>query len=156
MVIWLEYIFKPPFVDYLELSCSYILVNGLSENFYIPKFVTTKSKFSFFRKKLHNLALQLKTFFQILHVKGIGFKVYYYKKTTSLYFNLGYNHICKYCLAGFAAVKVRKQYLLIFTTIRSIMFYINEIKNLRFPDPYRGKGIRFRFQEMKFKPGKQR
>ena len=97
-----------------------------------------------------------KVFFQILHVKGIGFKVYYYWNTKSLYFNLGYNHICKYCLENIAEVKVRKQYLLLFTKIISLIFYVNEIKNLRFPDPYRGKGIRFRFQEMKFKPGKQR
>ena len=99
---------------------------------------------------------KLKTFFQILHVKGIGFKVYYYRKTTSLYLNLGYNHICKYCLERIGSVKVRKQYLLLFTPLSSIMFFVNEIKNLRKPDPYRGKGIRFRFQEITFKPGKQR
>jgi len=156
MALWITYIFRPSFVDYLELTSSYLVISGLSTSFFIPKFVQFKSQVAFFRKKLQNLRDKLKTFFQILHVKGIGFKVYYYRKTTSLYLNLGYNHICKYCLESVGSVKVRKQYLLLFTPLSSIMFFVNEIKNLRKPDPYRGKGIRFRFQEIKFKPGKQR
>jgi ribosomal protein L6P/L9E len=156
MVVWISYSFKPIFVDFLELSHNYIIIDGLGDNFFVPKFVVNKSHFSTIRRRLRNLSDKLKTYFQILHVKGIGFKVYYYWKTKSLYFNLGYNHICKYCLEYIAEVKVRKQYLILFTKIISLIFYVNEIKNLRFPDPYRGKGIRFRFQEIKFKPGKQR
>lgn len=156
MVIWLDYIFKPIFVDYLEIPSHYLVVDGLGDCFFIPKFVTSRSDISSIKKKLKKLSDKLKTFFQILHVKGIGFKVYYYFKTHSLYFNLGYNHICKYNLSGVSDVKVRKQYLLLFAQTVSLIFFINEIRNLRYPDPYRGKGIRFRFQEIKFKPGKQR
>lgn len=96
-------------------------------------------------------------YYSILHVKGIGFKVFYFSRLHALYFSLGYNHIVKYRLSRDIAVKVRKQYLLFFSQSKdSIGRSVYQIRHLRFPDPYRGKGIRFRFQIMNFKPGKQR
>lgn len=96
-------------------------------------------------------------YYSILHVKGIGFKVFYFARLHSLYFSLGYNHIVKYRLPLDINVKVRKQYLLFFSYNRSLLgSSVYQIQHLRFPDPYRGKGIRFRFQIMVFKPGKQR
>lgn len=156
MLTWIKYIFRPIFVEYLETCAYYLIVDGLGSGFSVSKFVTSRSRISAISKKLSDLNNKLKIFFQILHVKGIGFKVYYYRVTHSLYFNLGYNHVCKYLLNLTISVKVRKQYLLLFVKLFSPMYFINEIRNLRFPDPYRGKGIRFRFQEIKFKPGKQR
>jgi len=96
-------------------------------------------------------------FYTILHVKGIGFKVFYFARLHSLYFSLGYNHVVKYKLPREVVVKVRKQYLLFFSCNKySLGNSIYQIQHLRFPDPYRGKGIRFRFQVIVFKPGKQR
>lgn len=96
-------------------------------------------------------------YYTILHVKGIGFKVFYFAKRHSLYFSLGYNHLVRYGLSPEVSVKVRKQYLLFFSRNKALLgTSIYQIQHLRFPDPYRGKGIRFRFQIMAFKPGKQR
>lgn len=96
-------------------------------------------------------------YYSVLHVKGIGFKVFYFSRLHTLYFSLGYNHIVKYKLSKNIFVKVRKQYLLFFSCDKcSLGNSIYQIRHLRFPDPYRGKGIRFRFQIMNFKPGKQR
>jgi large subunit ribosomal protein L6 len=152
------YIFKPNFVDFLELSSTYVVINGESCVFSISKFFFTKSLVSAAKTALYKIKQNLKTSFQVLYAKGIGFKVYYYNKDHSLYLNLGYNHLCRYKLTKFMAVKVRKQYILLYS-LNGLVDVISpsyEIRALRFPDPYRGKGIRFRSQEIKFKPGKQR
>jgi len=95
--------------------------------------------------------------FVVLHVKGIGFKVYYNKHNHALYLLLGYNHITKFLLPSSIIIKVRKQYILMFSyDSSSLGKYVSLLCSLRTPDPYRGKGIRYRYQIIKFKPGKQR
>jgi large subunit ribosomal protein L6 len=96
-------------------------------------------------------------YFCVLHVKGIGFKVFYSFLRRALYFFLGYNHVTKYQLLPLVTIKPLKNHLLIFT-FRNDLFgsSVYHIRHLRFPDPYRGKGIRYRYQIMHFKPGKQR
>jgi large subunit ribosomal protein L6 len=156
-MIFSGYIFKPPYIEFMELPTSYLVITGLSEAIKVPKFLPHKSAVSRVRSELNKLSQIVKTAFQILHVKGIGFKVYYYRKQHSLYFNLGYNHLCKYKLDRLTYVKVRKQYTLVYSRIFSkFNLSVYEIRHLRYPDPYRGKGIRFRFQHIIFKPGKQR
>lgn len=151
------YIFKPIFVEFLDLGYSYAIISGKSKPFQIPKFVCTKTEVSLFKSKLSEVVNFVRTIYQILHVKGIGFKVYYHKLAHSIYFNLGYNHLCKYNLTSALSVKVRKQYLLLYSIIKpELSVSVYQIRALRYPDPYRGKGIRFRFQHLKFKPGKQR
>lgn len=95
--------------------------------------------------------------FCVLHAKGIGFKVYLSTLRHALYFFLGYNHITKYILPANVSAKPLKGHILFHTARRdsfgASVFYT---RHLRFPDPYRGKGIRYRYQVIKFKPGKQR
>ena len=96
-------------------------------------------------------------YFSILHVKGIGFKVFYSSVKHALYFTLGYNHITKFCLPVSVKVRSLKNYLIFYSFDKgSLGSTIYGIRHLRYPDPYLGKGIRFRFQLMRFKPGKQR
>lgn len=96
-------------------------------------------------------------FFKVLHVKGIGFKSFYSPLKHSLYFNLGYNHLTKYKLPLVVKVRLLRGYMILFSFNKQMLFQIiYEIRRLRYPDPYRGKGIRYRFQVIKFKPGKQR
>jgi ribosomal protein L6P/L9E len=152
-----SYFIKPIFVDYLESNKSYFLVKGTEIAFSFPKFVTSRSSVSYFGSKIRKIKESLKTSFQILYARGIGFKVYYYKHDHTLYLALGYNHLCCYCLSQKMFVKVRKQYMLIYSKLDfDIMFPAREIKGLRLPDPYRGKGIRVRGEELELKKGKQR
>ncbi len=96
-------------------------------------------------------------YFRYVELKGVGFKVLYSPTTHSLFFFLGYNHIVSFYLPISVQVKVRKQYILLFSYDNSTLSYIcSQIKSLRFPDPYRGKGVLFRDEVLKFKPGKQR
>ena len=152
-----SYFIKPIFVDYLESSKSYFLVRGMNIIFSFPKFVTSRSTVSYFGNKIRRIKESLRSSFQVLYAKGIGFKVYYYKHDHSLYLVLGYNHLCCYCLSNKIFVKVRKQYMLIYSKLDfDIMFSAREIEGLRLPDPYRGKGIRARGEELELKKGKQR
>jgi len=151
------YFIKPSYTEFLEFGNFYVIVLNSFNSFILPKFILAKSQLSFIKNKLVDSINFLRTLYQILHVKGIGFKVYYYKTEHSLYFNLGYNHLCKYNLDNFTGVKVRKHFLLIYSKLKIDFCYsLYQIRALREPDPYRGKGIRIRFQQLKFKPGKQR
>jgi ribosomal protein L6P/L9E len=148
---------KPLFVDYLELASKFIIVKGKEILFSIPKFVTSRSAVSYFIGKIHRINQALRSSFQILHAKGIGFKAYYYKHDHSLYLALGYNHLCRYALSHKTFVKVRKQYMLIYSKLNfNIMSPSKEIKALRLPDPYRAKGVQVRGEEFELKKGKQR
>jgi large subunit ribosomal protein L6 len=148
--------------NYFKASSKLVALTTNFDNLAIaPNF----NNFFFFNKKsvgsvisLYNSILKSHFgYYSILHVKGIGFKVFYFAKRHSLYFSLGYNHIVKYNLSREVSVKVRKQYLLFFSHNKALLgTSIYQIQHLRFPDPYRGKGIRFRFQIIAFKPGKQR
>jgi ribosomal protein L6P/L9E len=151
------YFLKPNFVDYLESTKSYFIIKGVEVLFNFPKFVTSRSALTYFKNKIRKIKESLKSSFQILYAKGIGFKVYYYHKNHSLYLSLGYNHLCCYVLSPLMFVKVRKQYMLIYSKLNfDIMFPIREIRSLRLPDAYRGKGIRFRGEDLELKKGKQR
>lgn len=153
-----SYIAKPLFVDYLETSYGYFIVLGQGVTFFAPKFFTSRSYLKATWNSLSKLKEFFKTSFMVLYAKGIGFKLYYYRDDHSVYLNLGYNHLCRYILNFFTSVKVRKQYLLLYGLSRliSVNFFKYEISYLRAPDPYRGKGIRGRFDRFKIKPGKQR
>ncbi len=96
-------------------------------------------------------------YFVVLHVKGIGFKVFHSVLKRALYFFLGYNHVTKYRLSAIVQFRPLKGHVLLFSPLSAVFGnVVYHIKHLRYPDPYRGKGIRNRFQLMKFKPGKQR
>jgi large subunit ribosomal protein L6 len=93
-----------------------------------------------------------------IHLKGIGFKLYKSSTSNSLIVNSGYNHYTKFTplFRPDVSFLVRKSYVLIFSYAKSISNFSNIIRKIRFPDPYRGKGFRFKNQILKFKIGKQR
>lgn len=135
--------------------------------FYYFPFISNKHMFLLSPSKKYTKTLTSKfsnTFFGVssgyfryMELKGIGFKVLYSHATHCLFFFLGYNHIISFSLPISVQVKVRKQYILLFSYENSFLSYTcSNIKALRYPDPYRGKGILFRDEILKIKPGKQR
>lgn len=154
----MDQIITKPFYTSFEIFFDFYFFTNGYESIFIPSFVTSKSIFKSWVRRLSNMFAPLTELsYRVLHVKGIGFKVYSYFIGHSLYFLLGYNHVCKYRLPNSIFAKVRKNYLLMYSVFdTTIGASIHQIQHLRYPDPYRGKGIRFRFQIIKFKPGKQR
>ncbi len=127
--------------------------NYASGLFFVSK-AYTNTYLSLMRQSCRGL---MSGYFSILHVKGIGFKVFYSTFRHSLYFNLGYNHITKYRLPPSVSVRSLKGYLMFYSfDNHSLGSVVYGVRHLRYPDPYRGKGVRFRFQLIRFKPGKQR
>lgn len=111
-----------------------------------------------FFTRLRNVEFGLRAgYFRVLHAKGIGFKVFRSIVKHALYFFLGYNHVTKYRVPTSILFKPLKGHILFFSGDKGgLGSSVYHVQHLRFPDPYRGKGIRYRFQLMKFKPGKQR
>jgi len=122
------------------------------------RFCISRAYLNSFLTRLRNLDIGLRAgYFRILHVKGIGFKVFQSLIRSSLYFFLGYNHVTKYKMPDPVSFRPLKGHILLFSVQKAPFgSAIYHIRHLRFPDPYRGKGIRYRFQLIQFKPGKQR
>lgn len=140
---------------------------NFSFSYYIPYFSSPRELyFLTFSKKFVSLFLSnisnfiegvTSGYFRYLELKGVGFKVLYSPTHHSLFFFLGYNHITCYKLPFSVQVKIKKQFILLFSYNKIFLSYISyQIKSLRFPDVYRGKGILFKEEILKFKPGKQR
>jgi hypothetical protein len=152
------YISKHSFVEVFSFSLGYYIVVGFFKSFYISNFIVSRSHVKFIWNSLSKIKDLLNSTFQIMNIKGIGYKVYYYVTDHSVYFNIGYNHFCRYFLGSSLFVKVRKQHLLLYSSpfYSGLNIHANEIFHLRYPDPYRGKGIRPRNFIFLPKPGKQR
>lgn len=136
--------------------------------YYFPFFSNNNSVLFFlspYKKYVSTLRSSLSTsffgvnsgYFRYLELKGIGFKVLYSQPKHCLFFFLGYNHVTSFYLPISVQVKVRKQFVLLFSYDNSVLSQVcSQIKLLRSPDPYRGKGITFKDEIINFKPGKQR
>jgi hypothetical protein len=115
-------------------------------------FKTLKSFFTIFRLNF----IKPKFFYSYIHLKGIGFKLYRSTNTNSLIVNSGYNHYTKITYPILINLIVRKFYVLIYSSAVKHNYYVNVLRNIRYPDPYRAKGFRFKSQIIKLKIGKQR
>ncbi len=111
-----------------------------------------KSFFTIFRLNF----IKPKFFYSYIHLQGIGFKVYRSINTNSLVVNSGYNHYTKITYPTLMNLIVRKFYVLMYSNSLKHNYYVNVLRNIRYPDPYRAKGFRFKNQIIKLKVGKQR
>jgi large subunit ribosomal protein L6 len=90
---------------------------------------------------------------QIL-LRGIGLKAF--KFNSWLAFDLGYTHFIFVKIPLHISIKIRKVRLhLLGTNRQSVEQLATEIRNLRTPDAYRGKGIRLAKQTVTLKIGKK-
>lgn len=96
-------------------------------------------------------------YYSRLLLKGIGFKGIFDPVSRYYHMELGYNNICSVKIPPQVLVKTRKNRIVLYSFNISILnSLISVIRNSRVPDPYRGKGVRFHNQFIKFKIGKQR
>lgn len=94
--------------------------------------------------------------FAILHLKGIGYKCYYSKLINQLVFNTGFNHYSIFRMPNGLDVRLRKVFFIFFSNFFKVTKFVNIVRKIRFPDPYRAKGFRHKNQKIIFKVGKQR
>lgn len=97
-----------------------------------------------------------------LDVVGVGYKVELQSKR--LIFNLGYSHPIEFPLPPGIDVKVERlnkpiqQYQATLTVSgidrQQVGQVASDMRKLRQPDPYKGKGVRYAGEQLKLKPGK--
>jgi len=97
-------------------------------------------------------------YFSELKTEGVGFRFLHddeYMHILGL--SLGYSHPVAIQLPEMIRFRAYKYRLFIFGPDRSVLNELAlRIKSLRFPDAYKGKGLKFGKEVLKFKPGKQR
>jgi large subunit ribosomal protein L6 len=97
-----------------------------------------------------------------LDIVGVGYKAEVQKGR--VIFNLGYSHIIEFPLPDGIGVKVERmnkpitQYQTTVTVTgidrQQVGQIVADMRSLRRPDPYKGKGVRYANEKLKLKPGK--
>lgn len=112
------------------------------ETLNLEKFKTKNIAFS----KIYNHNKQL-------NVRGVGYKSWV--QNSKLNFDLGLTHYISMPIPSFANVISKKIRLIVSSkSNKDLGIFCNEIKNLKYPDSYKGKGIRYSNDSIKLKVGK--
>jgi len=95
-----------------------------------------------------------KGFSKTLEIEGIGYKVE--KEGEGLAFKLGFSHLVRLSLPAGIKAEIAKNTLKISGFDKSLVGKIAaEVKNLKKPEPYKGKGIKYQGEIIKRKTGKK-
>jgi large subunit ribosomal protein L6 len=95
-----------------------------------------------------------KGFVKILEIEGIGYKAE--KDGEDLVFKLGFSHPIRFHLPAGIKVEIVKNVLKISGFDKALVGKVAaEIKNLKKPEPYKGKGIKYQGEIIKKKAGKK-
>jgi len=100
----------------------------------------------------------LKGFYSLLIVRGLGYRFRRKKLYSQLVrIKVGLKHYYIYKLPNIVKMKAIKYRLFLLCLEKDLLpRIIHEIRLLRYPDPYKGKGIRYYQEPLKLKVGKQR
>jgi len=94
-------------------------------------------------------------FFIDFRINGVGYKAESYRYLT--FYELGHSHYVLYKLVTAVFAGKAKYRFVIFGSLKELMFDLaRQLKNISYPDSYKGKGFRFSFEKLKLKVGKQR
>ena len=89
-----------------------------------------------------------------LLVEGVGFK--WEVKGTDLYLNLGFSHqIIKAIPQGVTVIAEKNALNITSTDKEAVGLFANQIRSLKKPEPYKGKGIRYSDEVVRRKQGKK-
>jgi large subunit ribosomal protein L6 len=89
-----------------------------------------------------------------LLVEGVGFK--WEVKGTDLYLNLGFSHqIIKAIPSGVTVVTEKSALTITSIDKEKVGLFANQIRSLKKPEPYKGKGVRYSDEVVRRKQGKK-
>jgi large subunit ribosomal protein L6 len=92
-------------------------------------------------------------FTRALEIQGVGYRVEL--KKNALLFNIGYSHPVDFPLPETVKAEVEKNVIRISGSDKELIGQLAaNIRAIRKPDPYKGKGIRYQGERIKLKPGK--
>jgi len=109
--------------------------------------------YSILKKKLQGI---IQNFKKILILKGLGFKVF--KEKEQLIFKLGYSHDVIVNIPSDIKVELLKanQFILYSSDWEKLTQFCANLKKLRKVNPYKGKGLLFKDENIKLKEGKKK
>ena len=95
-------------------------------------------------------------FSEILEIEGVGFRASVVGK--ELVLQIGFSHDVKYEIPEGIAIKVDKQTVITVTGIdkQKVGQVAAEIRGFKKPEPYKGKGIRYKGEKIRRKEGKKK
>lgn len=118
---------------------------------------TSRARHGLYRALLHNLIVGVtEGFAKTLEIRGVGYRAALQGK--QLVLNLGYSHPINYNLPEGIEVKFAEKENNIFTVSgmdkQKVGQVAAEIRSFRKPEPYKGKGIRYKDEYVARKAGK--
>ncbi len=116
---------------------------------------TTKAKHGLYRNLLNNMLLGVSLGFKkSLVINGVGFRGEV--KGNILVMNLGYSNQIEYMIPSGIQISVEANVKITVTGIskEQVGQVASEIRSLRAPEPYKGKGIRYEDETIRRKVGK--
>lgn len=127
----------------------------LSKNKYL--FKSAREVFLFRSLLLNTVSRSYQVYFKKLLLKGIGFKCYKLNDNIML-LKLGFTHKIYYIInkANVNFICKKGKIFVYGTVADAISNTAHELKSLRYPDSYKGKGIIFSDEVIKLKSGKKR
>lgn len=117
---------------------------------------TTKQLHGLSRTIINNMVIGVSTGFKkILEVHGVGYRAQI-EKETNLTLNVGYSHPVQIIAPQGIKIKVENNNTIIVEGIdKAIVGQVSsQIREIRPPEPYKGKGIRYKNEPIKKKVGK--
>ena len=114
-----------------------------------------RSKHGLVRKLISNMATGVsKGFTRVLEINGVGYRAEV--KGTNINFQLGYSHPIVYQLPPAVTAKVDRQVIITLESAdRQLLGTVAaQIRELRPPEPYKGKGIKYSDETIRRKAGK--
>ena len=130
-----------------EKQCAYITIN--EETKYL------KSQHGLFRTLVNNMVIGVSETFSIeLLLKGVGYRCQV--SETELTLTLGFSHPIKLTIPNGVVVTVESNVNIKITgpDKEKVGFFASQIRNLRPPEPYNGKGVLYKGETIMRKAGK--
>jgi len=111
--------------------------------------------YGLYRTLIFNMVIGVSEQFELaLKLNGVGYKAYIEKNILIL--NLGYSHLIKKIIPNDIFVKVLKNTNIVIKSCEKekLGLFVSQLRSCRPPEPYKGKGILFENEIIKYKKGK--
>ena len=116
-----------------------------------------KAAWGLFRTIINNMVVGVKDGFnKILEINGVGYRASISENILTL--QLGFSHDIKLAIPGDIEVKCVKPTELLISGIdkQKVGQFASEIRRLRKPEPYKGKGVKYQEEIIRRKEGKKK
>ncbi len=126
----------------------------LNVNIVNPKNKRENALWGLYWNLIRNMVIGVKDGFQKkLEINGVGFKVQGSGK--KLTFNVGYSHPVEFILPPTLDAKVEENVITVSGADKELLGQVaNQIRNIKKPEPYKGKGIKYVDEVLRRKEGK--